>query len=193
MPQSAGAPDDSVNHRSMSRTHGPAAASRCRWHSSPAVHHRPISRTHPSSLFKLVVIDLDDNDDAQIIFEVLNGRQTALSAIDLVKNLGSALDHHRQDCCATLRHDATIAAPEPCTCPEPKHRTGASASPRGPLDERGARVRHVCDWDTQLTSSGRSVVQHWAAPSVLSPHECSPPAEMALNTPEGASARPSSL
>ena len=40
-----------------------------------------------SSLFKLVVIDLDDNDDAQVIFEVLNGRQTALSATDLVKNL----------------------------------------------------------------------------------------------------------
>jgi hypothetical protein len=38
-------------------------------------------------LFKLVVIDLDDNDDAQVIFEVLNGRQTDLSAIDLVKNL----------------------------------------------------------------------------------------------------------
>jgi hypothetical protein len=40
-----------------------------------------------SSLFKLVVIDLEDNDDAQVIFEVLNGRQTALSATDLVKNL----------------------------------------------------------------------------------------------------------
>ena len=40
-----------------------------------------------SSLFKLVVIDLDDNDDAQVIFEVLNGRQTPLSPIDLVKNL----------------------------------------------------------------------------------------------------------
>ncbi len=39
------------------------------------------------ALFKLVVIDLDDNDDAQVIFEVLNGRQTPLSAIDLVKNL----------------------------------------------------------------------------------------------------------
>lgn len=38
-------------------------------------------------LFKLVVIDLDDNDDAQVIFEVLNGRQTPLAAIDLVKNL----------------------------------------------------------------------------------------------------------
>ena len=34
-----------------------------------------------------MVIDLDDNDDAQVIFEVLNGRQTPLSAIDLVKNL----------------------------------------------------------------------------------------------------------
>src|SRR5699024_498879 len=31
--------------------------------------------------------DLDDNDDAQVIFEVLNGRQTPLSASDLVKNL----------------------------------------------------------------------------------------------------------
>lgn len=40
-----------------------------------------------SSLFKLVVIDLDEHDDAQVIFEVLNGRQTPLSAIDLVKNL----------------------------------------------------------------------------------------------------------
>jgi hypothetical protein len=39
------------------------------------------------SLFKVVVIDLEDNDDAQIIFEVLNGRQTPLSATDLVKNL----------------------------------------------------------------------------------------------------------
>jgi len=40
-----------------------------------------------SGLFKLVVIDLEDNDDAQVIFEVLNGRQTPLAAIDLVKNL----------------------------------------------------------------------------------------------------------
>jgi hypothetical protein len=38
-------------------------------------------------LFKLVVIDLEDNDDAQVIFEVLNGRQTPLTATDLVKNL----------------------------------------------------------------------------------------------------------
>ncbi|WP_428202687.1 DUF262 domain-containing protein [Dietzia natronolimnaea] len=40
-----------------------------------------------SRLFKIVIIDLDDNDDAQVIFEVLNGRQTPLAAIDLVKNL----------------------------------------------------------------------------------------------------------
>lgn len=40
-----------------------------------------------STLFKIVVIDLEENDDAQVIFEVLNGRQTPLSAIDLVKNL----------------------------------------------------------------------------------------------------------
>lgn len=39
------------------------------------------------TLFKIVVIDLDKNDDAQVIFEVLNGRQTELSASDLVKNL----------------------------------------------------------------------------------------------------------
>ena len=34
-------------------------------------------------LFRLVVIDLDANDDAQVIFEVLNGRQTPLSSADL--------------------------------------------------------------------------------------------------------------
>ena len=38
-------------------------------------------------LFKIVVIELDGEDDAQVIFEVLNGRQTPLSASDLVKNL----------------------------------------------------------------------------------------------------------
>lgn len=36
---------------------------------------------------KLVVVDLENADDAQLIFEVLNGRQTPLSAADLVKNL----------------------------------------------------------------------------------------------------------
>ncbi|MBH0023980.1 DUF262 domain-containing protein [Salinibacterium sp. SWN248] len=40
-----------------------------------------------STLLKLVVIDLEENDDAQVIFEVLNGRQSPLAAIDLVKNL----------------------------------------------------------------------------------------------------------
>lgn len=39
------------------------------------------------SLFKLVVIDLDAEDDAQVIFESLNARGTPLLAIDLVKNL----------------------------------------------------------------------------------------------------------
>ena len=38
-------------------------------------------------LIKLVVIDLEDMDDAQVIFEVLNARNTPLSATDLVKNL----------------------------------------------------------------------------------------------------------
>lgn len=36
---------------------------------------------------KIVVVDLESSDDPQLIFEVLNGRQTALSAADLVKNL----------------------------------------------------------------------------------------------------------
>ncbi len=36
---------------------------------------------------KLVVVYLENLDDAQLIFEVLNGRQTPLSAADLVKNL----------------------------------------------------------------------------------------------------------
>lgn len=52
-------------------------------------------------LFKLVVIDLEDNDDAQVIFEVLNGRQTPLSASDLVKNLlflrGELANEHEID------------------------------------------------------------------------------------------------
>ena len=39
------------------------------------------------SLVKLVVIDLEDVDDAQVIFEALNARNTPLSATDLVKNL----------------------------------------------------------------------------------------------------------
>lgn len=38
-------------------------------------------------LVKLVVIDLDTVDDAQVIFEALNARNTPLSATDLVKNL----------------------------------------------------------------------------------------------------------
>ena len=39
------------------------------------------------SLVKLVVIDLEDVDDAQVIFEALNARNTPLSATDLIKNL----------------------------------------------------------------------------------------------------------
>lgn len=38
-------------------------------------------------LFKIVSIDLGEHDDAQVIVEVLNGRQTPLNAADLVKNL----------------------------------------------------------------------------------------------------------
>lgn len=38
-------------------------------------------------LLKLVVIDLDPEDDAQVIFESLNARGTPLLAVDLVKNL----------------------------------------------------------------------------------------------------------
>ncbi|MFH5822298.1 DUF262 domain-containing protein [Georgenia sp. AZ-5] len=40
-----------------------------------------------SHKIKLVVVDLEPGDDPQLIFEVLNGRQTPLSAADLVKNL----------------------------------------------------------------------------------------------------------
>lgn len=39
------------------------------------------------TLVKLVVIDLENVDDAQVIFEALNARNTPLSATDLVKNL----------------------------------------------------------------------------------------------------------
>jgi uncharacterized protein with ParB-like and HNH nuclease domain len=39
------------------------------------------------SKLSLVVISLDNHDDSQLIFEVLNGRQTPLTAADLLKNL----------------------------------------------------------------------------------------------------------
>lgn len=51
-------------------------------------------------LVKLVVIDLDDVDDAQVIFEALNARNTPLSATDLVKNLlflRAQSEHHDPD------------------------------------------------------------------------------------------------
>lgn len=67
-------------------------AESCRLYAAADEHSNQLERLHAlvdgvSSLFKLVVIDLEDNDDAQVIFEVLNGRQTPLSPIDLVKNL----------------------------------------------------------------------------------------------------------
>lgn len=51
-------------------------------------------------LVKLVVIDLEDVDDAQVIFEALNARNTPLSATDLVKNLlflRAQAQHHDPD------------------------------------------------------------------------------------------------
>ncbi|UJA20201.1 DUF262 domain-containing protein [Thermoleophilia bacterium SCSIO 60948] len=52
-------------------------------------------------LVKLVVIDLEDADDAQVIFEALNARNTPLSATDLVKNLlflrAQALGHNPEE------------------------------------------------------------------------------------------------
>lgn len=51
-------------------------------------------------LVKLVVIDLEDVDDAQVIFEALNARNTPLSATDLVKNLlflQAQAQHHDPD------------------------------------------------------------------------------------------------
>ena len=48
-------------------------------------------------LVKLVVIDLEGVDDAQVIFEALNARNTPLSATDLVKNFlfmrATSMDH----------------------------------------------------------------------------------------------------
>jgi len=57
-------------------------------------------------LVKLVVIDLDEVDDAQVIFEALNARNTPLSATDLVKNLlflrAQEQNHDPQDLYDTL-------------------------------------------------------------------------------------------
>jgi hypothetical protein len=46
---------------------------------------------------RLVVIDLEKDDDAQVIFETLNGRGTPLEAADLVKNLLFRLAKQRGD------------------------------------------------------------------------------------------------
>lgn len=43
-------------------------------------------RTTVWKLIRLVVIDLESNDDAQVIFETLNARGTPLLAADLIKN-----------------------------------------------------------------------------------------------------------
>ncbi len=51
---------------------------------------------------RLVVIDLDGEDNAQVTFETLNARTTPLLSIDLVKNL--VFRHAEQE----LRDDAAI-------------------------------------------------------------------------------------
>ncbi len=51
-----------------------------------AATHVAAMQTLLRTLVKIVVIDLDPNDNAQAIFEVLNARGTELLAIDLVKN-----------------------------------------------------------------------------------------------------------
>ncbi|MDE2652837.1 MAG: DUF262 domain-containing HNH endonuclease family protein [Gemmatimonadota bacterium] len=53
----------------------------------PAIRQASLLVSTLLGLVKVVVIDLEDVDDAQIIFEALNARNTPLSAMDLVKNL----------------------------------------------------------------------------------------------------------
>lgn len=65
-------------------------------------HHASVSsrldalRTVLWSLVRLVVIDLDSGDNAQVIFETLNARGTPLLASDLIKNslFQQAAEHH---------------------------------------------------------------------------------------------------
>jgi hypothetical protein len=49
------------------------------------------------SLLKIVVIDLEPNDNAQAIFEVLNARGTELLAVDLIKNLAFRVAETRRE------------------------------------------------------------------------------------------------
>ena len=85
------------------------------------------------ALVKLVMIDLEDVDDAQVIFEALNARNTPLSATDLVKNL---LFMRAQ----TRGHD-----------------------PQELYDEVWARFDHAADWWRTATGAGhaRRARQDW--------------------------------
>lgn len=49
------------------------------------------------SLLNIVVIDLEPNDNAQAIFEVLNARGTELLAVDLIKNLAFRVAETRRE------------------------------------------------------------------------------------------------
>lgn len=49
------------------------------------------------SLLKIVVINLEANDNAQAIFEVLNARGTELLAVDLIKNLAFRVAETRRE------------------------------------------------------------------------------------------------
>ncbi|MBA2670385.1 MAG: DUF262 domain-containing protein [Gemmatimonadetes bacterium] len=56
------------------------------------------------SFLKLVAIDLEPNDNAQAIFEVLNARGTELLAVDLVKNLAFRVAQERKENVDHLYH-----------------------------------------------------------------------------------------
>lgn len=57
------------------------------------------------SLLKIVVIDLEPNDNAQAIFEVLNARGTELLAVDLIKNLAFRIAEDRREDVGRLYQD----------------------------------------------------------------------------------------
>ena len=109
-------------------------------------------------LFRVVVIDLDDNDDAQVIFEVLNGRQTPLSSVDLVKNLLflRAEGEGVEDIEALYEQYW-----EPFDDPWWKTEVGRGHAARRHTDLMLARVAHCCYWSGR--TSGSPV---WAGPSL---------------------------
>ena len=102
---------------------------------------------------------------------------------------GSTLDHHRQDCCATLRHNATIAAPAPCTCPDSylahvlNQHTVSGSSTHG-VEPTIRCTQGLPRYPESRSSKGSSSVRVDLRHSLpVRPHQPDPPAATLIGSP----------